>query len=120
MGGTAVDSCSNSPYIADFLHKSLQLAISLNTEKARSKLIICSLLLAVKEALNNQISLFSGEEFNVEAETGLTGKCGFIISCSKEQLFVKAPVTMLLTTNSEPTYNCTIIHKICILKYQFG
>ncbi|MEO1428503.1 MAG: hypothetical protein AAFV71_05430 [Cyanobacteria bacterium J06633_8] len=90
-----------SPYLAEFLHKNLQLAIALNTEKARSELIICPLLLAVKEALNNEISLFSGEEFNVEAQTGLTGICDFILSCSKEQLFVKAPVAMLVEAKKE-------------------
>ena len=90
-----------SPYIAEFLNKNLQLAIALNTEKARSELIICPLLLAVKEALNNQISLFSGEEFNVEAETGLTGICDFILSRSKEQLFVKAPVAILVKAKKE-------------------
>ncbi|MEM1395204.1 MAG: hypothetical protein AAGG00_18315 [Cyanobacteria bacterium P01_H01_bin.150] len=90
-----------SPYIAEFLNKNLQLAIALNTEKARSELIICPLLLAVKEALNNEISLFSGEEFNVEAETGLTGICDFILSLSKEQLFVKAPVAMLVEAKKE-------------------
>lgn len=90
-----------SAYIAEFLSKNLQLAIALNTEKARSELIICPLLLAVKEALNNEISLFSGEEFNVEAETGLTGICDFILSRSKEQLFVKAPVAMLVEAKKE-------------------
>ena len=85
-----------SPYIEEILNKNLQLAIALNTEKARSELIICPLLLAVKKALNNEISLFSGEEFNVEAKTGLTGICDFILSRSKEQLFVKAPVAMLV------------------------
>ncbi|MDY6901444.1 MAG: hypothetical protein SWZ49_25715 [Cyanobacteriota bacterium] len=90
-----------SPYIAEFLNKNLQLATALNTEKARSELIICPILLAVKEALNNEISLFSGEEFNVEAETGLTGICDFILSRSQEQLFVKAPVAMLVEAKKE-------------------
>ncbi|MEO1375936.1 MAG: hypothetical protein AAFW70_16790 [Cyanobacteria bacterium J06635_10] len=90
-----------SSYLAEFLNKNLQLAIALNTEKARSELIICPLLLAVKEALNNEISLFSGEEFNVEAETGLTGICDFILSCSKEQLFVKAPVAVIVEAKKE-------------------
>ena len=56
-----------SSYLEEFISKNLQLAVALDTEKARSELIICPLLLAVKEALNNEISLFSGEEFNVEA-----------------------------------------------------
>ncbi|MEA5593546.1 hypothetical protein [Rivularia sp. UHCC 0363] len=90
-----------SSYLAEFINKNLQLAMALNTEKARSELIICPLLLAVKEALNNEISLFSGEEFNVEAETGLTGICDFILSCSKEQLFVKAPVAVIVEAKKE-------------------
>jgi hypothetical protein len=90
-----------SPYLAEFLHRHLQLAIALNTEKARSELIICPLLLAVKEALQNRISLFSGEEFNVDAEAGLTGVCDFILSLSPEQLFVKAPVAVVVEAKKE-------------------
>ena len=45
-----------SSYLEEFISKNLQLAVALVTEKARSELIICPLLLAVKEALNNQIS----------------------------------------------------------------
>ncbi|MEM9922672.1 MAG: hypothetical protein AAF915_02775 [Cyanobacteria bacterium P01_D01_bin.50] len=48
--------------------------------------------------MNNETSLFSGEEFNVEAETGLTEICDFILSCSKEQLFVKAPVDVIVAS----------------------
>jgi len=90
-----------SPYLAEFINRNLQLAIALNTEKARSELIICPLLLAVKEALQNQISLFSGEEFNVDAEVGLTGVCDFILSLSSEQLFVKAPVAVIVEAKKE-------------------
>ena len=90
-----------SSYLEEFISKNLQLAVALDTEKARSELIICPLLLAVKEALNNEISLFSGEEFNVEAETGLTGICDFILSCSREQLLVKAPVAVLVEAKKQ-------------------
>ncbi|MBW4631936.1 MAG: hypothetical protein KME30_08530 [Iphinoe sp. HA4291-MV1] len=90
-----------SPYLAEFLNRNLQLAVALNTEKARSELIICPVLLAVKEALQNRISLFSGEEFNVDAEAGLTGVCDFILSLSPEQLFVKAPVAVVVEAKKE-------------------
>jgi len=92
---------SPSPYLAEFLNRNIQLAIALNTEKARSELIICPLLLAVKEALANRISLFFGEEFNVDVEAGLTGVCDFILSLSPEQLFVKAPVTVVVEAKKE-------------------
>ena len=89
-----VQAVSLSPYLNEFLTKNLQLAIALNTEKARSELLRSPLLLAVKEALNNNVSLFSGEEFNVDAEVGLTGVCDYLISRAPEQLFIKAPVAV--------------------------
>lgn len=98
---TSVQPISLSPYLNEFLTKNLQLAIALNTEKARSELLICPLLLAVKEALSNSVSLFSGEEFNVDAETGLTGVCDYLFSCSPEQLFIKAPVAVIIEAKKE-------------------
>lgn len=92
---------TTAPYLAEFISKHIQLAIALNTEKARSELIICPLLLAVKEALANRISLFSGERFDVDEEKGLTGMCDFILSQSPEQLFVKAPVTIIVEAKKE-------------------
>ena len=62
---------SPSPYLAEFITQNYQLAIALNTEKARSELLICPVLLAVREFHKNQVSLFSGEECNVDPEVGL-------------------------------------------------
>lgn len=91
---------SLSPYLEEFITKNLQLAIALNTEKARSELIICPVLLAIKEALPN-MGFFSGEEFNVDVEMGLNGVCDYIFSQSAEQLYVTAPVTMIVEAKKE-------------------
>ena len=91
---------SLSPYLEEFITKNLQLAIALNTEKARSELIICPVLLAVKEALPN-MGFFSGEEFNVDVDMGLNGVCDYIFSRSTEQLYVTAPVTMVVEAKKE-------------------
>ncbi|EGJ30317.1 MULTISPECIES: hypothetical protein [Moorena] len=92
---------SPSPYLAEFITQNYQLAIALNTEKARSELLICPVLLAVREFHQYQISLFSGEEFNVDPEVGLNGTCDFIISLSPEQLFIKAPVAIIIEAKKE-------------------
>ncbi|WP_442935767.1 hypothetical protein [Nostoc sp.] len=42
-------------------------AIAVDTEKARSEVIINLLLLEVRRIFNSSISVFSGEEFNVDA-----------------------------------------------------
>jgi len=87
------------------LDYSVPLAIANNTEKARSEMIVTPILLDLKKNLSNQISLFSGAEFNVEAEKGLTGFCDFIISHSPEQLFIKAPVIMLVEAKNDNIKN---------------
>ena len=51
--------------------RNVPLALAINTEKARSELIIINVLLEVKEQVANQISLFSGIEFTVDRNKGL-------------------------------------------------
>ncbi|KKI98956.1 hypothetical protein [Prochlorothrix hollandica] len=83
------------------LDRSLNLAVSINTEKARSELIIAPVLLEVKQRLQDQVSLFSGVDFTVESERGLNGVCDFLLSRSPEQLFVKAPVVTVVEAKNE-------------------
>lgn len=89
--------------ISDFLNKILKqnvpLAQALNTEKARSELIIINIFLELKNNLN--IGLFSGIDFTVDKEKGLNGFCDFLISQSSEQLFLKAPVIVAVEAKNE-------------------
>lgn len=90
-----------NPYLAEFIERHFDLALALNTEKARSEMLICPILLGVKEALAGKISLFSGEEFTVEPEIGLNGICDYILSRSSEQLFVTAPIAIIVEAKKE-------------------
>ena len=45
---------------------------------------------------DRRISLFSGIDFNVDAENELTGVCDFLVSLSPEQFYVEAPVIILV------------------------
>ena len=85
-----------SDLLTTILKENVDLAISINTEKARSEMIISPILLEVRRKLNNEISLFSGIDFNVDNQQGLNGFCDFLISLSKEQLFIRAPVIITL------------------------
>jgi len=71
-------------------------AIAVDTEKARSEVIINPVLLEVRRILDRQISVFSGEEFNVDVSIGLNGVCDFLISRSPEQLTVEAPTIVIV------------------------
>lgn len=83
------------------LAKKASVAISVNTEKARSELIVADVLFELIEHFNQRISLFSGVEFNVDAEKGLTGVCDFLISKSPDQLSLEAPVIILVEAKKE-------------------
>ncbi|MBD2136738.1 hypothetical protein H6F32_03835 [Anabaena sp. FACHB-1237] len=90
-----------SDLLTIILKENVDLANSINTEKARSEMIISPILLEVRRKLNNQISLFSGVDFNVDNQQGLNGFCDFLISLSKEQLFIRAPVITLVESKNE-------------------
>lgn len=96
-----IEPISPSPLLAEFLAESIQLAIAMGSEKARSELIISPILFEVRKIFNRQISFFSGEEFNVEPEAGLAGFCDFLISISPEQLFIEAPAVVIVEAKKE-------------------
>ncbi len=89
-----------SSFLAEFIKKYLPLALALNTEKARSEMLICPILLEIKEIETN-ISLFSGNDFTVDASIGLSGVCDFLISLSSEQLFLEAPAIVIVEAKKE-------------------
>ena len=97
----AVPELEVSKYLAETLSYNVPLALASNSEKARSEMIIAPILIEVRKQLQSQFSLFSGIDFNIDAEKGLAGFCDFIISKSSERLFVSAPVMMLVEAKKE-------------------
>jgi len=77
------------------------LALAINTEKARSEMIIAPILVELKRLTGDRISLFSGSEFNVDATQGLNGFGDFIISLSSQQLYIEAPVAVIVEAKNE-------------------
>ena len=90
-----------SDLLSTILKENVDLAVAINTEKSRSEMIISPILLEVRRKLDNKISLFSGVDFNVDNARGLNGFCGFLISLSQEQLFIRAPAITLVETKNE-------------------
>ncbi|NEP10406.1 MAG: hypothetical protein F6K14_09350 [Symploca sp. SIO2C1] len=90
-----------SQFLIESLEEYLPLAVAIGSEKARSELIVAPILVAIKKHLNQQISLFSGIEFNVDLELGLNGFCDFIISNSTQQFFIESPVIALVEAKND-------------------
>ncbi|WP_416675763.1 hypothetical protein [Egbenema bharatensis] len=83
------------------LKENLSLATAINTEKARSELIIMPVLTEVRRSLKGKVSLFSGAEFNVDPEQGLNDTCDFILTRSAEQYFITKPVITIVEAKRE-------------------
>jgi len=90
-----------SDHLVTTLKENIPLALAIHTEKARSELIIASILVELRKMLNYQISLFSGVEFNVDPQRGLNGVCDFIITRSPEQFFIRAPAIVIVEAKNE-------------------
>lgn len=90
-----------SAHLTETLRENVPLALSINTEKARSELIIAPILVELRKQFDHRISLFSGVEFNVDKDQGLNGYCDFIVSLSPEQLFLQTPILSLVEAKNE-------------------
>ena len=98
-----IEPITPSSHLTTQLEKKVPLAVAIGTEKARSELIVADVLFELREHFDRRISLFSGIDFSVDAERGLTGVCDFLISLSPEQFFLEAPVIALVEAkNAEP------------------
>lgn len=90
-----------SDHLKETLKYNVPLATSINTEKARSELIVTPVLVEVIKILDQEVSLFSGIEFNVDKNRGLNGICDYIISLSAEQLFLDAPIITIVEAKND-------------------
>jgi hypothetical protein len=87
--------------LAAILAENVALALNINTEKARSEMIIAPVLIEVRRLFDHNISLFSGVEFNVDPARNLNGYCDFLLSRSPDQVFVTEPVACIVEAKNE-------------------
>ncbi|MGH9837996.1 MAG: hypothetical protein ACREEM_04355 [Blastocatellia bacterium] len=96
-----IEEVEISQHLATTLEENVPLAIAINTEKARSELIIANILIEIRKMFERKISFFSGIEFEVDKTRNLSGYCDFIVSLSPEQLFLSAPVIAIVEAKNE-------------------
>ena len=65
---------------------------NLDSEKAKSELIITPILKELHKKNRHKFSYFSGYEFNVDKKLALNGFCDFILSAIPNNPMIKAPV----------------------------
>jgi hypothetical protein len=90
-----------SSHLQTTLNENVFLATAINTEKARAELIIAPVLLELRRIFDFQIGFFSGSEFNVDLQAGLSGYCDYILTASKESYEIRTPVVTLAEAKNE-------------------
>lgn len=92
-------------FFLKFLRRNIPIAEAINTEKAKSEMIIAPILLELKTILLDQISLFSGVAFNVDSTRGLNCFCDFIISLSPQQFYIQSPIITVVEAKNDNIIN---------------
>ncbi len=90
-----------SELLQQILERNIPLANAINTEKARSELLIAPTLLEIREIYNHEVGFFSGTEFNIDFKLGLNGYCDFILTASREIYEICRPVVTLVEAKNE-------------------
>lgn len=97
----SIEAVEVSNLLNEILKENIPLALAVHTEKARSEFIIAPILVELRKILDHKISLFSGIDFNVDPSIGLNGQCDFIISTSRDQLVLTAPLILIVEAKNE-------------------
>ncbi len=90
-----------TPWLREALDQFAPIALALSTEKARSEMIIAPVLLEIRRRFSEEVSLFSGIEFNVDSSRGLVGFCDFMFSLSSTHFSLEAPVIAVVEAKNE-------------------
>ena len=77
------------------------LALAVNTEKARSEFIIAPVLMELRHLLDDRFGLFSGVAFDVDASRGLNGFCDFLLTRSPLQSVLTVPVVAIAEAKND-------------------
>lgn len=87
--------------VLDYLRRASGLVRLSRTEKAKSEFIIAPILVELAYQFREQISLFSGVEFNVDRSRGLNGVCDFMISKAPSEVILTAPVITVVESKND-------------------
>lgn len=117
---TDVPEVEVSAFLQELLAENVSLALNINTEKARSELIVMPVLVETRKLCDHQVSLFSGIDFTVDAKVGLNGYCDYILSHSPDQIYITSPVICMVEAKNEnlkPAYPQCIAEMIAAQRF---
>ena len=88
-----------SSWLSDTLKKSR--LVPLNNEKTKAERIISPILLEIAEFYQEKVTLFSGEELEVNAADDLSGACDFFFVLHPHKPYIESPIISLAESKNE-------------------
>ncbi|GAB4347230.1 MAG: hypothetical protein Fur0042_13400 [Cyanophyceae cyanobacterium] len=85
-----------SPWLLETLALGRGLALPGGSEKARSEFLIVPILLELERTYGGQLAIYSGRNFEVDRDRGLTGECDFLLGKGATALAVRSPIFCLV------------------------
>ena len=95
-----VSPVTASDWLVDTLALMAPMAMA-NTEKARSEFMVAPILGELVKRLDYGVFVFSGRDFNVDSDRGLSGYCDFLVSLSSESISIQAPVCTIVEAKKD-------------------
>ena len=88
---------------SDWLQKSLEIAYKapVTTEKAKSERLVSPILMEIVQMFENDVTLFSGEEVNVNPSEDLAGPCDFFFGLYPLSPYLDYPIIAITEAKDE-------------------
>ena len=94
-----IEPVEASSWLLDTLKKSR--LVPLNNEKTKAERIISPILVEIAEFYQEKITLFSGEELEVNAADDLSGACDFFFVLHPHKPYIESPIISLAESKNE-------------------
>ena len=103
---------TNLPVVqpTNWLNEAIEKAmrIGFSSEKSRSERIVSPILMELSLMNNENFTIYSGMNLNVDEMSGLNGECDFMLSFSKIQDFVVTPIFAITEAKKQDIESGTI------------
>ncbi len=98
---SGVEPIEPTDFLRAWLDELAPIALGVNSEKARSELIIAPILVEAKRHAGSAVNVLPGVTFEVDKEQGLAGFCDFLIVRSPEIYYVQGPILAVVEAKRE-------------------
>jgi hypothetical protein len=75
--------------------------VPLRNEKVKSERIVSPILLEIAQIFQNNITLFSGEELEINPQDDLSGACDFFFTFIPQSAYLESPIISLVEAKDE-------------------